>query len=670
MPVTVNINGLSAIHQTSNGTAIATVPDVCKTPSSAGPIPIPYPNMAMSSDLVMGTTTVTVDGSSAAIQGAKFFKSTGDEAGVAGGVASSVFAMEATFLSFSPTVTLDGKPACRLTDKMLMNKGNTVCMAGEMQAPVVDACPAEPGEAIECAAPDAPKSCVLRSVVLQCGHAARNLQIDLAKHDTQVLQVLSNANAPDKVIVEWDGNCGHQHSDCPSVGCLQDGTWKAIPRSTGLLELPAPNLNVAKDWLWVFKVLTRQDERTWDSRILRSRLCYGDDKPNHEGDQWIEIQIFPQLEWKAEFSIGYQHANFKDAKGKDDLSRYEEECTWKIAGSTEFRLGASSKKLAWEDGMKGDSMPLFGSLLSKVGWCAKVFESMAAFGGDVTIKPRWPKWLLSGSLKLAEVPSKPIVGTEGSFKFGFEPLFGIELQVSILDWLIRFAGGLAGPPGAVLAQALVQVRKRFAKGIGEPGTVAKAKLDIDIVLTAGGDIKGGFGFKFVDGKGDIDPKAALIDGGVDVQIEGKVIGTARIWRFEMAGAGKLALKGASDTEACRLGAKLSPKGGKDPLAMNGQIYFTGMAFHYLLYVDVGVRGGETDNKNKTGSQVPTIGGSGQDEQAASAGAGAQASNDEDAAPAAKPPAEWKENKSPTGTRVFEKKGSCVILQPWTWPAGA
>ena len=99
-------------------------------------MPIPYPNIAMSSDLVSGTTTVTVDGSPAAIQSSKFVKSSGDEAGVAGGVASSVFMMEATFLSFSPTVTFDGQPACRLTDKMLMNKGNTVCMGGAVNPPV------------------------------------------------------------------------------------------------------------------------------------------------------------------------------------------------------------------------------------------------------------------------------------------------------------------------------------------------------------------------------------------------------------------------------------------------------------------------------------------------------------------------------------------------------
>ena len=68
IPVTVNINGLSVIHQGSDGIATATAPDVCLTPSPSGPIPIPYPNIAMSSDLTGGTTTVTIDGSPAAIQ--------------------------------------------------------------------------------------------------------------------------------------------------------------------------------------------------------------------------------------------------------------------------------------------------------------------------------------------------------------------------------------------------------------------------------------------------------------------------------------------------------------------------------------------------------------------------------------------------------------------------
>lgn len=137
MTVSININNLTLCHKASNGISIATIPDVCKTPTPMGPVPIPYPNIAMSSDLMKGTTTVKADGGNmCANYGSEFFKSTGDEPGVAGGVASSTFIKEATWITFSFDVKLEGKAACRLTDKMFHNHQNTVNMAGELQAPL------------------------------------------------------------------------------------------------------------------------------------------------------------------------------------------------------------------------------------------------------------------------------------------------------------------------------------------------------------------------------------------------------------------------------------------------------------------------------------------------------------------------------------------------------
>ena len=632
MPVTVNINGLSAVHQGSNGVAMATVPDVCNTPSAGGPIPIPYPNIAMSSDLVSGTTTVMIDGCSAAIQGCKFIKSTGDEAGVAGGVASGVFAMEATFLSFSPTVTLDGQPACRLTDKMLMNKGNTVCMAGELQSivppPTPDSSSAD--DVIMSASPETPKHCVLRSVLVQCGHSKRNVQLDLAKHDVQILQVISKANEPDKLTVEWDGDCGDQHSFCPTVGTEYKKEWKVIDRATGKVELPAPSWIMVRDWAWIFKVLAMQKNITRDYYTLKSRLCMGHDQSDVDAGQWLQVQVFPEAEWKAEMSIAYSHKNAKDSQGKDDPFAYDANSTWTIEFSGDAKFGSNSFKCSLEAKQLADGLPLFGSLLEKVGWCTKVFDSMASFGADITTKLRWPKWTFGGGLKLVELPGKPLVGTEGSFKFGFDPLFGVTFEVSILDWLVRFAGGLAGPPGAILAQALVQVRKRFAKGAGDEKSVAQASLDIDIVLSVGGDIKGAFGCKYVDGKGDVDPDAASIDAGVDVKVEGRIVGKGRVWRFQVSGAGKVGAASADGKEASRFGGKLTPKGGKDSLSMKGQIYFTGLAVYYLLYVEVGISGAENKEKEK---------------------------DDEDGF----------SSKKSEATKLLDKSGTCVLMKPWRWP---
>jgi hypothetical protein len=122
MPVTTDVNNLTVVHVGSNGLAVAGTPDVCKTPSPGGPIPIPYPNIAKSSDLMLGTITVLVDGNPAAVKDSMFAISTGDEGGVAGGgVVSNLIKGPAKFANYSFDVKFEGKNVARLTDPMTMN---------------------------------------------------------------------------------------------------------------------------------------------------------------------------------------------------------------------------------------------------------------------------------------------------------------------------------------------------------------------------------------------------------------------------------------------------------------------------------------------------------------------------------------------------------------------
>ncbi len=139
MPVTVKVNGTanSLVHKGSNGISVATIPDVCKTPSPAGPVPLPYPNISQSSTLAKGTTTVKADGGMMiAIKGSEFSLSNGDNAGVAGGVKSSTFMKESSWILYSFDVKMDGKNACRLTDKKFQNHENTADLTGVLQPPL------------------------------------------------------------------------------------------------------------------------------------------------------------------------------------------------------------------------------------------------------------------------------------------------------------------------------------------------------------------------------------------------------------------------------------------------------------------------------------------------------------------------------------------------------
>lgn len=130
MPSHILCNGLGLTYKSTVGISTATIPDVCKTPSPGGPVPIPYPNIAQQSSLKGGTTTVKAKNNMIAVKGSQYGSSNGDEAGTAGGVKSSVNMKATDWITYSFDVKLDGKNACRHTDKKFHNNQNTVDMGG------------------------------------------------------------------------------------------------------------------------------------------------------------------------------------------------------------------------------------------------------------------------------------------------------------------------------------------------------------------------------------------------------------------------------------------------------------------------------------------------------------------------------------------------------------
>jgi hypothetical protein len=125
MAVTVGVNTMSVVHASSNGMGIA-FPDVCKTPAPPAPfVPIPYPNIAMSSDTASGSKKVKCDGQSVCLSDSNFSMSTGDEAGSIGGMLSNKIKGKAEFVNASFDVKFEGKGVARALDLMLHNDKNT-----------------------------------------------------------------------------------------------------------------------------------------------------------------------------------------------------------------------------------------------------------------------------------------------------------------------------------------------------------------------------------------------------------------------------------------------------------------------------------------------------------------------------------------------------------------
>ncbi|MBI2899865.1 MAG: DUF4150 domain-containing protein [Planctomycetes bacterium] len=128
-------NGREISCKAAAGQSAAAFPDTCWSPPPpiAGPVPVPYPNTAFSSDTSNGTRTVHITDKEVMIKDTSYFStSTGDEPAtnaLGQGLVTGVIKGKAYFVAWSPDVILEGDNAVRHLDMMTHNHasapGNT-----------------------------------------------------------------------------------------------------------------------------------------------------------------------------------------------------------------------------------------------------------------------------------------------------------------------------------------------------------------------------------------------------------------------------------------------------------------------------------------------------------------------------------------------------------------
>lgn len=113
------------------------IPDVCKTPTPGGPVPIPYPNIAMVQQASSGSCSskVKIMGQPACTIKTEIPMSSGDEPGTLGGVVSNKFKGPAKFKKGSSKVTIEGAAAAYMTSMAGQNGGSNANAMGMQVAP-------------------------------------------------------------------------------------------------------------------------------------------------------------------------------------------------------------------------------------------------------------------------------------------------------------------------------------------------------------------------------------------------------------------------------------------------------------------------------------------------------------------------------------------------------
>ena len=653
--LTTNVNDLTAVHQTSTGLASAGPPDVCLTPNptpGGSPVPVPYPNVAMSVDLVGGTQTVSVDGSSVAIRPSRFIKSTGDEPGVIGGVTCGRNMSEAEFTTFSPTVSMEGEPVCRLTDQMTMNARNTVTGGGVQQQPL------PPAVAVVVPPPESPKICKSESLQGMCAHSDRAYLATTKRRAHERFQVIVSDKA-EEITFDYDIHCGLTGGDnCAKLHVLGPDGEIADAATTHKLKIEPPKslVSAVSDWFEFARYVLSSEPYPHRTYTIYTTACQGVEGASFSTGEFLSVEAYPAVKWKGKVSFGYKFEKVevkngevvdKDIEGSvegfdDDIppekrarvvQQLKRTSTWELDGEVEGQYGShkfvfklsdlkATEKSRKGEGAKANSDPLNRKLFAFTqGTINKFMRVLGSFADldSSKVDIKWPKIVIEGEVERKEAIDDYYVYYGGAFFVGADPLIGADFSIDILDWLIIVTCTSIFPgAGAVLAKLLIRAKarakqglppKRMVVGQEEQKMAAGFAADIGIVFTIGGSVGGGIGWVFDDQGVQPDPRKAGIKAELRLQLEAYIKVEAKVFIIKSAAGASIALKSADGKSPSKItglvhGSSKPSKRGK-PRAENyydavGRIEFNGLAISYSLYAEISGQGAEVKKKPEPG----------------------------------------------------------------------
>ena len=608
MPVTININGLSLAHKGNGGLAQASAPDVCLTPGPPSPVPIPYPNIAVSADLVDGTTSVLVDGgNSVALLGSKLCKSSGDEAGVAGGVSSGMNMSEAAFITFSPNVMMDGKPVCRKTDKLLMNMNNTVCNSGHECTDV----PVVPYALQDCDPPpllvelEAPKPCVIDSVLLGCAHDGRTQILNIPESNHDLLNIVANKTKEvDELRIQGAGSCETDADQCGTIVVEQVRPLKLVYDSSKHGR-QWPELSAKTDsspWLggaWLDFVKNAFSLTTLPSNVYQVTGSTCSQPPYLIG----AVRVFPKAGWSGKFELGEQPAALSRAN-----NQWGKPARIKPVFRGEISAHHGSHSLTFAAGIEGDlksNADPNTKFINPLGKLLNVLEPITAFVEKAKAEGKNPKGLpikkglpieptfmlpyisIGGGSELVEASDGPGVFQQGSFDLKFDPLIGAGIKIDIVDLIATAVNPTA-------AEVIAIARKRAKEGIDIKGVKVRGVLECNFTIK--GIIEGGVNAKF--------PKmeaSGSIAGKIPFGIQGEISAEGQVFKMFAAKAGLRF--GSSSAESLSMLSEFSASLrliGRDdpdnPIDLDGRVGFSGLTLYAIGFYEFGANNDENENR--------------------------------------------------------------------------
>ncbi|MBL8603328.1 MAG: hypothetical protein JNK72_15495 [Myxococcales bacterium] len=303
----------------------------------------------------------------------------------------------------------------------------------------------------------------------------------------------------------------------------------------------------------------------------------------------IKVTAFPAVEWEIKFGLrasSAQSVNLPARGGVSGTAADTDGVALNLEAKVEYDGGAFvfGRELKSEFSRK---QPWVHAVM-KMGTWLKKFLYLA---GNINII--FPEVNIEGTYKskVKEHPDQWRVYNNTEFTFGGNPILGGTLEFEFIDAILRAAGNILAACGIVVAPAvaqfLIQLRRRFAEGIGNDDSMFAARATLSAKLCISGSLS--MGALSVEHEWGVRKKLEVspVSGKLTFKVRGELSAMGRAWIVTVSAGGSA--EGTASVEVGLWAGEWVEKGVKTS-GLKGGIRFGGMKIEIQGWVSVKVDG--------------------------------------------------------------------------------
>lgn len=305
------------------------------------------------------------------------------------------------------------------------------------------------------------------------------------------------------------------------------------------------------------------------------------------------LRVFPKVGWASSgFSFEITGTFSTDRSFTPQIQ---------FSGSLTGTYGASEFSIQAEGGNDTEAarqedtqsvIPFINSAMDRLRSQTATDQGPSQHGSSIQFRHKLE--LGSSNFDLAEHPTDVSqVGISGRISLGYNPFFGVTITLDLVEALIRAASG----PAPALAETLLEIREAMARGAGSATSVAQARFDAVVNLSASGNVGGSLTLTRAVGADNWE-SSGQVTGDIGIELLARIRGRVRAFIVE----GAFSAQGTASSKIEASVTTLTPsQRGNTNNKLNTKIEWDGIKINYRAQGRVGV--GFASASGQTGGSV-------------------------------------------------------------------